>query len=384
MNIKKEYYNVSICGVPYLLPYGQEIVSHVPNLRLNPSADFLWKALISGASVEELPSLLLEKYGKTEENLSLLVEDVDNFINMLKILNILTPEPPEPPLQRYPRRSLRIASLNLAFYGPDSLYETFFSDFSSTRKNSFDGELHCVPHAPSRFSRGKIVIRSSELTIAEDEEHYLFYFSAQPDIYEMQVTKDGRQTWLFFNFTAASDETLFHALRFAFLILAQKHGRFALHSASLLYRGKAWLFSAPSGTGKSTHTSLWQDEFKTTIINGDLNILGLNKNGVPTVYGLPWCGTSEIHSTARYPLGGIIFLTQSSENKVHPLAPYEQVLHLTQRMISPAWTEEMLKQNLNFAEKAVPRIFTSKLYCTPEPEAAVLIKKAIDAFLKKK
>ena len=71
--------------------------------------------------------------------------------------------------------------------------------------------------------------------------------------------------------TEEEQDSLFLAIRPVFLFLAQKKGMFVLHSASLLYLEKAWLFSGPSGMGKSTHTALWKKLFDTPFLNGDLN-----------------------------------------------------------------------------------------------------------------
>lgn len=59
--------------------------------------------------------------------------------------------------------------------------------------------------------------------------------------------------------------------------------------------------------GKSTHTALWHELFGTPYLNGDLNLLGF-EDGHITVYGIPWCGTSEIFTTEQYELGGIVLL----------------------------------------------------------------------------
>ena len=112
-------------------------------------------------------------------------------------------------------------------------------------------------------------------------------------------------------------EDLFHALRFAFLILTQQKELYVLHSASFLYRGRAFLVSGSSGTGKSTHSALWHDLYQTPLLNGDLNLLGIRDN-IPYAYGLPWCGTSGICTPKDYPLGGIIFLKQAAIDRCSP------------------------------------------------------------------
>ena len=152
---------------------------------------------------------------------------------------------------------------------------------------------------------------------------------------------------------------------------------FVLHSVSIFYQGKAWLFSGSSGTGKSTHANLWANRYHTPVLNGDLNVLGI-KNGLPYLYGLPWCGTSETYTTTTYPLGGIVFLKQAPFNRVNSLPPDEQALFLMQRMISPTWTKDLLLKNLAFAETLAPLTKIFRLNCTKNPEAAAVMKAAID------
>ena len=65
-----------------------------------------------------------------------------------------------------------------------------------------------------------------------------------------------------------------------FLFAAQKHGKFAIHSASILYKEKAWLFSGHSGMGKSTHTQMWHDLLQTPYLNGDLNLLAMENSKI--------------------------------------------------------------------------------------------------------
>lgn len=383
MKIKDGYHKTTICGVCYLLPFGQEITAYAPNLKLNATGEILWDALVSGVSPETLPDLLMEKFEHASLDTSQLRRDVEQFLQLLKFHGVILPadkevlpEDKEVLPEDASVHTIKIASLIFSLHGPMSLYNTYFSDFS-TDEASCNGRIFCIAKEPPHMSCGRILIRNKELTIAEDDENYLFYFIEDYGIHEMRVSKDGKQTYLFYDSEASTDENLFQALRFAFLILAQQHEIYALHSASLLYRDKAWLFSAPSGTGKSTHTALWQNQFQTPVLNGDLNLLGF-QNGVPTVFGLPWCGTSGLHSTASYPLGGVIFLAQSLTNQVLTLSPDKQALNLTQRMISPTWTGHLLQQNLDFAQRLTPRIFTARLLCNPEPEAAVLMKEAID------
>ena len=154
-------------------------------------------------------------------------------------------------------------------------------------------------------------------------------------------------------------------------------GLFALHSSSILYQDKAWLFAGPSGTGKSTHAALWENEFETPLLNGDLNLIGISDE-IPVVYGIPWCGTSGIYTANTHPLGGITLLKRAAGNGALPLTEDERQLKVMHRLISPSWTNEMLSRNLDFAADLQRRIPVFCLQCTKDAAAAHTMKQIID------
>ena len=151
----------------------------------------------------------------------------------------------------------------------------------------------------------------------------------------------------------------------------------ALHSASLLYRQKIWLFSGPSGTGKSAHTQLWKDLYDIALINGDLNLIDTSGPQI-TVPGIPWCGTSGICRNSIHPLGGIILLKQAPIDRVEELAADRKELMITQRFISPSWTAMQYDMQLAAAHKIALNTPICTLHCTPEPSAAECVKQWID------
>lgn len=99
---------------------------------------------------------------------------------------------------------------------------------------------------------------------------------------------------------------------------------FQLHASAVMLDGKAYLFSAPSGTGKSTHTEKWCRLFGAQIINDDKPTLR-RTDGVWTVYGTPWSGKNDLSCPVGVPLGGIAFLERGSVNKIGKISPMEAV-----------------------------------------------------------
>lgn len=90
---------------------------------------------------------------------------------------------------------------------------------------------------------------------------------------------------------------------------------FFFHSSSLMIDNEAYLFTAKSGVGKSTHTALWRKRFgdKAKMINDDKPIIR-KKDGRFFIYGTPWMGKSEIGSNIKAPVKAVFVLERSDEN----------------------------------------------------------------------
>lgn len=95
---------------------------------------------------------------------------------------------------------------------------------------------------------------------------------------------------------------------------------FIMHAAVIEVDGQAYAFTAKSGTGKSTHISLWKKLLgeKVQIVNGDKPIIRL-ENGVFYAYGTPWCGKEGWNRNVRAPLKGLCFLERAEQNWIKEL-----------------------------------------------------------------
>lgn len=415
MWIKRQegYYLKEIAGVQYLLPYGQKVADQKKGSIVNETGVFLWNELKAPMPDEELAEKLVQHYEATGEAAEEIRRDVKQFVQELLILGILQEcLPPictdkiddincvyltKEPLVGY----LEIADIRIALYGSRELishqFDAFFTEADNERETQIKEsklnintnvqgklqskmQLEILQSTPPFHPNGKTLIRNEELVVCENEQGYMILFPSMNQIWEAHMTTDGHFTQIFVKGwdKEKTKEELFHAIRHFFLLFAQRQGFFALHSASILYRGQAWLFSGHSGMGKSTHTNLWKEQFGTEIINGDLNLIGQNEKGQPTVYGMPWCGTSGIASTKSYPLGGIVLLGRSNNDHFEALSQDQKIVRVMQRMISPVWTENMLEKNLKCAAQFVQQVPIYYLLCTKEPSAAKVMKAQID------
>ena len=111
--------------------------------------------------------------------------------------------------------------------------------------------------------------------------------------------------------------------------------RFVFHGAAISYKDKAYVFTAPSGTGKTTHISLWQKYIGDSvgIINGDKPIIAFDDE--IRVYGTPWAGKEKLQNNTSAALCGICIIKRGTTNKVRRLAPIEVLPHIMNQVYMP-------------------------------------------------
>ncbi len=122
-------------------------------------------------------------------------------------------------------------------------------------------------------------------------------------------------------------------------------GGMFLHASAVALDGYAYLFSAPCGTGKSTHTALWQQYFgkdKAIILNDDKPAIRI-QNGTALVYGTPFSGKYDINENISAKLGGICFLHQAADNSIEELSEAKAIHALMNQSLRPTDMEGMSK-----------------------------------------
>lgn len=156
-----------------------------------------------------------------------------------------------------------------------------------------------------------------------------------------------------------------------------EHSGFLLHSSAVVVDGKAYLFSAASGTGKSTHTKLWLDHFgdRAFMLNDDKPALRL-EDGKWYAYGTPWSGKYDISANARVPLAGICFLKRGKNNVIHPMKGSCAVFAFLEQTLRPAGTQARM-DIMNLLEKLMDSVPIWQLECNMEPEAALISYRAM-------
>lgn len=152
------------------------------------------------------------------------------------------------------------------------------------------------------------------------------------------------------------------------------HGRIMLHASAVIHQGRAFLFSAPSGGGKSTHAALWQDHFGAQILNGDKVVLYAKEKGLMAC-GSPVAGTSGIYVPKSIPLAAVFMLKKAGHNRVLPLSQKEAVLGLYSEAVKSARDAEFNSRLLDCILSMKEKTSIYSLECLPHKSAVECILK---------
>ena len=149
-----------------------------------------------------------------------------------------------------------------------------------------------------------------------------------------------------------------------------RYGVFLLHAAVVEMEGRGYAFSARRGTGKSTHTELWQSHFKgrATVINGDKPLIRRAPDGRFWAYGTPWCGKEGKGVNRRCPLNAICFLEQGTKNHVSVTSTADAAARIMEATVLPPDTDsrDRMAALVGAAVRDIPALTLS---CRPDAEA---------------
>ena len=170
-----------------------------------------------------------------------------------------------------------------------------------------------------------------------------------------------------------------HSRRYLEYICAYRHiaeelparDAFVIHGAAVVREGRAYLFTAPSGTGKTTHIRQWLARYSDAwVLNGDKPVLRWSPEGF-LVCGTPWRGKEGLGCPGEVPLQGICLLGRGSENRIRPAAPEELVPFLMRQSYRPREPLGM-KQFLTLLDRCCCQTPVWIMDCTVSPQAAEL------------
>ena len=159
-------------------------------------------------------------------------------------------------------------------------------------------------------------------------------------------------------------------------IAIQNHG-VILHCSYIEHRGKAILFTAPSGTGKSTQAELWKKLRGTEIINGDRAFLH-ETDGKFFAEGIPFAGSSEYCENRILPLEAIVYLGQAPVTTVKRIYGYEAFSKIWEGISVNTWSKGDMEKASDTVKDAAEKTAVFFMPCTPDEDAVIALEKAIE------
>ena len=248
-----------------------------------------------------------------------------------------------------------------------------------SESNEADINISCQVREPFPEMQGKVRGTKNEFTVLVDGDYVyrahpmcnihgsLTRYSASDTSYSetyftensFSIMMDGRYMW--------------SSVSLAQLLLPQN--AFFLHSSFISVNGKAILFSAPCGTGKSTQAALWEKYRNAEIVNGDKAGV-LVENGVYAC-GVPFCGTSGICKNRVLPLGAIILLGQSTENKISRLTGIKALQGILQNVYLDLLATNEQAMIFDLMIKLLETVPVYSFECTPDEKAVDTLETAL-------
>ena len=149
------------------------------------------------------------------------------------------------------------------------------------------------------------------------------------------------------------------------------HGAVIFHGSVLALEGRAYLFTAPSGTGKTTHSRLWLEQIPGThVLNGDKPLLRV-QDGCVLACGTPWQGKENYGRNEILPLEAVCILERGEENRIEQITFREALPALIRQTHQPQEPELMMK-TLSLIGELGSRARLFRLRCNMQPEAALV------------
>lgn len=142
-----------------------------------------------------------------------------------------------------------------------------------------------------------------------------------------------------------------------------------LHASAVVRDGKAYLFSAPCGTGKSTHTALWCRVFPDAVILNDDKPALRRENGRWYAYGTPWSGKTDQNLNLRTELAGICLLRRGEANEIRPFGGAKAIHDLLEQTVRPR-EPKLMGNLLNLLDRLLAEVPVWEMECNMTPEAA--------------
>lgn len=274
----------------------------------------------------------------------------------------------------------KIANINACFnhihqsYFSD-LYSDYLCDFEHTDlKLTITNDYLTVPNGRVISADGTV----KHFEYSDNSREYIKYQKSGEIMYSIFYNQDFSiiRTYLNPNYrilgcTPKDIEYLTASVCFNMKLIAS--GGMMFHSSCINFGGEAICFSAPSGTGKSTHTLLWKDVFgdKVEFINDDKPAIKIDESGKHIAYGLPYSGKSHLNSNTCAPVKAVVFIERANENSIRKIETAEATMRILDQTIKNIYDKDSMATLLDTVEKFILSVPCYLLSCNMTHDAVL-------------
>lgn len=277
-------------------------------------------------------------------------------------------------------KTFRIGEFSFRLRWPDSLrIPEHFLKFAWDGKTDYTYDLEIADALP--VYAGRLLASREDLTVMSAENGEIRYIGVKgnPEPYGCyrEVSPCAAQITLLTSHAAReiSDPGFVSLLALEKQML--ERSALVLHTAFVVYRGQAVLFSAPSGTGKSTQADLWEKYRGSRTINGDRCLLR-KKDGVWMAEGWPVCGSSNICDTGIWPVRAVVMLSQAPENRVERMSPATAFSQVFGQITVNRWDKRAAVHAMDLMEALTEAVPFYHLACNISEQAVACLEQALE------
>jgi hypothetical protein len=205
---------------------------------------------------------------------------------------------------------------------------------------------------------------SYEIRISDVRNRQCCLMDANHDFSYVRVALNGNKSMRTFG--------LGNALMMTYAFASAEKQTMLMHASVIRHQGKGYLMTAPSGTGKSTHTRLWYDNIPGCDLMNDDNPVVRIIDGEAIVYGSPWSGKTPCYRNIQAPVGGLVRIKQRPENSIRKYSAIEAFSNLLPAISNMKWDKRVYKGVCDGIAELIRLCGMYELGCLPDAAAAHL------------
>lgn len=202
-----------------------------------------------------------------------------------------------------------------------------------------------------------------------------------PPVATLRITSDYTSGQLCLHCGCSPSQALFavnNSLMLMYAFRTATLGTLEMHASVIRCQGRAFLFLAKSGTGKSTHSRMWLENIPgSDLLNDDNPIVRAYPDGRVICYGSPWSGKTPCYRNIEAPVGAFVRIRRCDENKATRLDIFNAYALLYSSSSGFKPEKEMADGLHSTIEAIITDTPCFVLDCRPDAEAARVCSEAV-------